>query len=343
MKQTSFSAVRVPPRSLIRRHLLCAVAGGAVVTASGLPLHALAQSDFPNRPIKIVVPYSAGSGSDAMARTIAQSITEKTGKTVIVENKEGAGSLIGTQAVAKSAPDGYTILIAANPLVIVPSQSATPAYDPVKDFVPVAKIATIPLVLAVTPSLNINSVKDLIAYAKANPGKLSYGSSGPGTISQQEMELFKQAAGLDIPEIPYKSTAQAMTDLIGGTLSLFPVVVPSVAPHIQSGRAKGLAVFDSQRSQLLPDIPAVTESGGIPGYVPTPVWYGFVAPAKTPDSVINLLSGYINSAMGTAEVKARLAALGAQPITVSNPQFAGDIKTEYEKAGALAKRLGTYK
>lgn len=343
MKQNSFRAAPLPPHALNRRQLLSAAAAGATVLASGLPMHAWAQGDFPSKPIRIVVPYSAGTGSDALARTVAQSIVEKTGKSVIVENKEGAGSLIGTQQVAKSTPDGYTILIAANPLVIVPSQYTAPPYDPVKDFVPVVKVATIPLVLAVSPALNINSVKELIAYVKANPGKLSYGSSGPGTISQQEMELFKQAAGLDIQEIPYKSTSQAMTDLLGGTLALFPVVVPLVSQHIVSGRAKGLAVFDSQRSQLLPDIPAITENGGVSGYVPTPVWYAFVAPAKTPESVIHTLAGYINAAMGSPEVKVRLAALGAQPITVSNAQFAADLKSEYAKASALTKRLGTYK
>jgi tripartite-type tricarboxylate transporter receptor subunit TctC len=326
-----------------RRHLIRVAAAGAAAIAAALPTLAWAQTDFPNRPIKIVVPYSPGSGSDVVARTVAQGITEKTGKAVIVENKEGAGSLIGTQAVAKSAPDGYTILIAANPLVIVPSQSSTPAYDPVKDFVPVAKVAIIPLVLAVSPALKINNAKELVAYARANPGKLSYGSSGPGTISQQEMELFKQAAGLEIQEIPYKSTAQAMTDLIGGSLPLFPGVVPLVSPHVLSGRAKGVAVFDSQRSPSLPDVPAITEDGGIPGYVPTPVWYGFVAPAKTPEHVVHVLNGYIAAAMASPEVKAKLAGLGAQPITASNAQFADDIKREYEKAGALARKLGTFK
>jgi tripartite-type tricarboxylate transporter receptor subunit TctC len=342
MTKTTSPAATSIPRSLARRKILRAAAATTALAAAW-PLAALAQSDYPSRPIKIVVPYSAGTGSDALARTVAQSITEKTGKTVIVENREGGGSLIGTKAVATAAPDGYTILIAANPMAIVPSQSANPPYDPVKDFVPVAKVAVIPLVLAVSPALKVNTVKELIAYAKANPGKLSYGSSGAGTISQQEMELFKQAAGLDIPEIPYKSTAQAMTDLIGGTLQLFPVVVPLVSQHIQSGRAKGLAVFDSRRSQLLPDIPAVTEDGGVPGYTPTPVWYGFVAPAKTPDSVINVLSGYINNAMSSPDVKARLVVLGAQQITVTNQQFGADLKSEYEKAGALAKKLGTFK
>lgn len=331
--------------AVARRHVLAGGAAAALLLAGGLPATALAQgaADFPSRPIRIVVPYSAGTGSDAMARTVAQVITEKTGKAVVVENREGGGSLIGTMAVVKAPADGYTILIAANPTTILPSQNVTPPYDPVKDLVPVAKVGVIPLVLVVSPSLGFKSVKDLVAYAKAHPGKLSYGSSGPGTISQQEMELFKQAVGVDIAEIPYKSTSQAMTDLIGGTLPVFPVVVPLVAQHLQTGRATALAVLDSHRSDLLPNVPAISEEVSVPGYAPTPVWYGFVAPAKTPVPVVNWLEKTINMAMDTPEVRTRLTSLGAQRITVSNEQFASDLRTEYEKAGALAKKLGTYR
>ena len=326
-----------------RRRLLAALAAAGSSLLLSLPTLAQPQAPYPSRPIKIVVPYSAGTGSDALARTVGQSITEKTGYTVIIENKEGGGSLIGTLAVANAAPDGYTILIAANPLVIVPSQSAKPSYDPVRDFAPIAKVGVIPLVLAVSPALNINSVKDLVAYAKANPNKLSYGSSGAGTISQQEMELFKQAVGVDIAEIPYKSTSQAMTDLIGGTLPLFPVVVPLVEGHLKTGRARAIAVFDTHRSPSLPNVPAVSEEVTVPGYVPTPVWYGFVAPARTPREVLAALNSMIQNAMQTPEVKARLVALGAEQINVGAEQFAADIKGEYEKAGLLAKKLGTYK
>ena len=319
------------------------VAAATAAWTLGWPATARAQSDFPHKPIRIIVPYSPGTGSDALARTVAQGISEKTGKQILVENRDGGGSLIGTQAVVKAAPDGYTLLIAANPMVIVPSQSSTPPYDPEKDLLPVAKVAVIPLVLAVTPGLNIKTVKELIAYAKANPGKLSYGSSGPGTISQQQMELFKLAVGIDIPEIPYKSTSQAMTDLIGGTLSLFPVVVPLVAQHLQSGRALGLAVFDTARSTLLPSLPAITEEVNVAGYIPTPVWYGFMAPAKTPRDAVAVLGTLIQNAMETPEAKLRLAAMGAQRINVSNEQFSADIRNEYEKAGAMARKLGTFK
>ena len=191
-----------PQTDLHRRRVLgMSVALGAGL-AIGAPSLGRAQAAFPSRPIRIVVPYSAGTGSDLLARTVGQSITEKTGHTVVVENREGGGSLIGTQAVATAAPDGYTLLIAANPVVIVPGQSSKPAYDPIRDFVAVAKVGVIPLVLAVNPGLNLNSVKDLVAYAKANPGKLNYGSSGIGAPSHLMAEFLKLSAGLDMVHIP---------------------------------------------------------------------------------------------------------------------------------------------
>jgi tripartite-type tricarboxylate transporter receptor subunit TctC len=276
-----------------------------------------------------------------MARTIGQAVAERAKQSVVVENREGGGSLVGTLEAAKAAPDGYTLLIVANPFVINPSQKSPPPYDPVKDFVPIAKVAVIPLVLVISPSIPINSIKELVAYAKANPGKLSYASSGPGTSSQQEMEVFKQAAGIDILEVGYKSTAQALTDVLGGHIPLFPVVVPSVLPHLKTGKVRLLGVFDTRRSPLIPDVPPIGEEISAPGYVPTPVWYGFVAPAGTPRDVVETLNGLFNSAMQSTEVKERLTSLGAQPINPSNEQFSADLKAELEKSVQLAKRLGT--
>lgn len=303
---------------------------------------AIAQSGpYPNRAIKIIVPYSAGTGSDVIARTIGQNVAEKSRQPVVIENRDGGGSLVGTMVVAKAPADGYTLLIAANPLVIVPSQYLKPPYDPLKDFVPVAKVAIIPLVLAASPTARINNVKELVAYAKANPGKLSYASSGPGTISQQEMELFKQAAGLDIVEVGYKSTAQALNDVLGGQLALFPVVVPSVLPHVKSGRVLALGLFDTRRSPVLPEVPLMGEELGVPGYTPTPVWYGFVAPAGTPREIVATLNALFHGAAQSSEVKERLSGLGAQPNTPTNEQFAADLKAEVEKSARLAKMLGT--
>ena len=305
---------------------------------------ALAQSGpYPNRPIKVVVPYSPGTGSDVLARTLGKTVSEKSGQPVIIENRDGGGSLVGTMVVAKAPADGYTLLIAANPFVIVPSQHLKPPYDPLRDFVPVAKVGVIPLVLSAASNVPFSTVKELVAYARANPGKLSYASSGAGTISQQEMELFKQAAGLDIVEVGYKSTAQAMNDTLGGQIALFPVVVPLVMPHLKSGRVRALGLFDTQRSQIFPEIPLIGEELGVAGYSPTPVWYGFMAPAGTPREVISTLNGLFHGAMQSAEVKERLAGLGAQASTPTNEQFAAALKAEFEKAARVAKMLGTAK
>jgi tripartite-type tricarboxylate transporter receptor subunit TctC len=313
----------------------------AVLFVSFTSASALAQ--YPNRPIRIVVPYSPGTGSDVLARTLGKAVSEKAGQPVVVENRDGGGSLVGTMVVAKAPADGYTLLIAANPFVIVPSQHVKPPYDPLKDFVPVAKVGVIPLVLAAAPGVPFANVKELVAYAKANPGKLSYASSGAGTISQQEMELFKQAAGLNIVEVGYKSTAQAMNDVLGAQIPLFPVVVPLVMPHLKSGRVKALALFDTQKSAIFPEIPLMADELGVPGYTPTPVWYGFMAPAGTPREIVATLNGHFHGAMQTAEVKERLAGLGAQVNTPTNEQFASQLKAEFEKAAKVAKMLGTAK
>jgi tripartite-type tricarboxylate transporter receptor subunit TctC len=298
---------------------------------------------YPTRPIRIIVPYSAGTGSDVIARVVGQTIGEKLHQAVVIDNRDGGGSLIGTMHAAGAPADGYTLLIVANPFTIVPSRSAKPTYDPIRDFAPIAKVAVIPLVLAASTQLPVTSVKELVAFAKANPGKLSYASSGPGTISQQEMELFKRAAGLDIAEIPYKSTAQAMTDLVGGSVTLFPVVVPLVLQHIRAGRVRALAIFDTQRTALLPEVPLVADQLNVPGYVPTPVWYGFVAPAGTPAQVVALLRARILDAMQQPDVKERLAAVGTVPIQPSNEQFIADMKNEMQKSATLAREPGTNK
>ena len=325
------------------------IAASTLAVASSLALvltsaTAIAQSGpYPNRPIKIVVPYSPGTGSDVLARTLGKTVSEKSGQPVIIENRDGGGSLVGTMVVAKAPADGYTLLIAANPFVIVPSQHLKPPYDPLKDFVPVAKVGIIPLVLAAAPGVPFSNVKELVAYAKANPGKLSYASSGAGTISQQEMELFKQAAGLNIVEVGYKSTAQAMNDVLGAQIELFPVVVPLVMPHLKSGRVRALALFDTQRSPVFPEIPLVAEELGVAGYAPTPVWYGFMAPAGTPREAVATLNGLFHGAMQLQEVRERLTGLGAQPSTPTNEQFTAQLKAEFEKAAKVAKMLGTAK
>ena len=289
---------------------------GAVLALSGA--WGSAQTVWPTKPIKIIIPFPPGDSIDITARMIGPKLTEMWGQPVIVENIAGGSGQVGMAALARATPDGHTIGVGqAGNLVVIPHTFKKVPYDPLKNFVAVSLTTTNFQAIVANHDAPFKNLSEMIAYAKANPGKLSYGSSGAGTISQQEMELFKQAVGIDIPEIPYKSTAQAMTDLIGGTLSVFPVVVPLVAPHIQSGRVTALAVIDSRRSQLLPDIPAISEQVNVPGYAPTPVWYGFVAPNGTPAQAISVLSGLINAAMDTPDAKTRLVStpLAARPRT----------------------------
>jgi tripartite-type tricarboxylate transporter receptor subunit TctC len=314
-----------------------------IVLGLALTTTMAAAQSFPSRPIKIIVPYSTGSGSDTLARTIGQAVAERAGQPVVVENHEGGGSLVGTLIAARAPADGYTILIVANPFVIAPAQRAASQYDPLRDFIPIAKVAIVPLVLVSSTSVPVKNMAELVAYAKANPGKLTYASSGPGTISQQEMEVFKAAAGLNIVELGYKSTGQALTDVIGGHMQLFPVVVSSVLPHLNSDRIRILGIFDTQRSPLLPNVPSTAEGLGVPDYVPTPVWYGFVAPAGTPDTAVNTLNRLFRDAMQAPEVRDRLNNIGAQPVGPTNAEFAAEMKTEMEKAVRLSKRLGTGK
>jgi tripartite-type tricarboxylate transporter receptor subunit TctC len=331
-------------RSQIRQAASLAF-GFVVMTAlllTGAPAHAQ-PGPYPNRTIKIIVPYSAGTGSDLLARSIGQVVSEKTKQPVVIENREGGGSLVGTMEAAKAPPDGYTIIIVANPFAIVPAQKSPAPYDPIKDFVPIAKVASIPLVLVAGGAQPINNIAELVAYARANPGKLSYASSGPGTSSQQEMEIFKQAAGLDIVEVGYKSTAQAMTDAVGGHVPLFPGVMPITLPHIKAGKVKAIAVFDTRRSSLLPDVPAMSEAVKVPGYVPMPVWYGFVAPAGTPKDAVETLNRLIVGAMQTPEMKERLVGMGAEPIGPTNEQFVADLRAELDKATRLAKQFSAPK
>ncbi|MBA2962666.1 MULTISPECIES: Bug family tripartite tricarboxylate transporter substrate binding protein [Ramlibacter] len=323
-----------------RRRVLRLV--GAAGLAAMAPL-AWSQGTFPQKPMRIVVPFAPGTGSDVIARTVGQKITEETGQSVVIENREGGGGIVGTMNALQAQPDGYTLLMVANPFTIVAGTNLKPPYDPLRDFSPVAKVAIVPIVLTIANNLNINSVKELVAYAKANPGKLSYASSGPGTPSQLEMELFKQAAGVDIVEVPYKSTAQAMTDVIGGQIAMYPSAMPLCLQHVKAGRVRALGLFDAQRSPALPDVPHFAEALGVPGYVATPLWYGFVTRAGTPRETVSRLRDLVTRSMASKDVSEKLVPLGAHPITPSSEEFTQQMAAEVEKSARLAKTLGIVK
>ncbi len=308
--------------------VLCGFAS-AVVMAQG----------FPNKPVRIIVPFSAGSGSDVFARTLGPKFTETWGQQVVVENREGAGGAIGAQLVAKAAPDGYTLLLGATSWAVAPSLYAKPPYDAFRDFVPVGRIGSVPSVLVVHPALPVNDVKALIKLAKARPGKLDYSSSGKGAPSHLFVEYFKAMAKVDIVEVPYKITAQALTDVIGGQIVMNLPILAAGLPHVRAGRLKALAVTSAKRAGAAPEIPTLAESGGLPGYEAAQ-WQGFIAPAGTPADVVTKINAELNRALQLPDVKERIGNLGVDFAPTTPQQFAADIKTDVAKWDQLIKSLG---
>jgi tripartite-type tricarboxylate transporter receptor subunit TctC len=258
----------------------------ALLFAVFSPNNALAS--YPDRIIKIVVPFAPGGGTDVVARTLAQEMARDLGVSVIVENKPGAGTIIGTQAVAVSEPDGYTLLMGTFANAVNPSLNAKLPYDPNKDFAPVALVARSFNIVVVNPKSEIKSIADLIAAAKADPGKLSYGTYGTGTSAHLAGELFKNLAKVDLTTVPYKGAAPAITDLIGGQIQVMFTTVASAASLIEAGQLRALAVTSAERSPAFPDLPTVAEAG-VPGYA-AESWYGLFAPAKTPREVVDRLN-----------------------------------------------------
>jgi tripartite-type tricarboxylate transporter receptor subunit TctC len=306
------------------------------VAAPGAP-DAAAQG-YPTKPVRIVVPFSPGSGSDVFARTLGPKFTESWGQQVVVENREGAGGVIGAQAVAKAAPDGYTLLVAATSWAVAPSLYAKPPYDALKDFAVIGRIGFIPSVLVVHPTLPVKDLKDLIRIAKAKPGQLDYSSSGKGAPSHLFMEYFKRMAGVDIVEVPYKVTAQALTDVIGGQVMMNLPILAAALPHIRAGRLKALAVTSGKRSAAAPDIPTVAEAAGLPQYEAAQ-WQGLVAPAGTPPEVIARVNRELNRALDLSDVKSRIGGLGVDIAPTTPEQFAADIRADVAKWSKLIAEL----
>ena len=294
---------------------------------------------YPNKPVRIIVPFSAGSGSDVFARTLGPKFTETWGQQIVVENREGAGGVIGAQLVAKAAPDGYTLLLGATPWAVAPSLYAKPPYDALKDFVPVGRIGFIPSVLVVHPTLPVNDVKALIKLAKAQPGKLDYSSSGKGAPSHLFVEYFKAMAKVDIIEIPYKNTAQALTDVMGGQVMMNLPILAAALPHVRAGRLKALAVTSGKRAGVASDIPTMAESAGLPGYEAAQ-WQGLIAPAGTPADIVTRVNAELNRALQLPDVKERIGNLGVEIATNTPQQFATDVRADIVKWDQLIKSLG---
>ena len=310
------------------------VAFGALIGVQG---RAVAR-DYPNRPITLIVPYPAGGGNDVIARLVATKMSESLGQPIVIENRGGAGSTIGTRDVARSAPDGYTLLIATSSLAINPSLYPDVAYDPKNDFAPIGLIATSPNFVLVNPAVPVHSAAELIALAKKEPGKLDFASTGIGTSTHLAAVLFAAMAEVKLNAVPYRGVAPALTDLLGGQVALMFCPMASVVGQVGAGSLRAIAVTGVKRSPLFPDLPTVAEAG-LPGYV-VELHYGLVAPAGTPGEVIAKLNGGLNNALADAEVHSRLAADGTETLPGTPDAYAADIASEEAKWGAIIKKAG---
>jgi tripartite-type tricarboxylate transporter receptor subunit TctC len=297
---------------------------------------AFAAQAYPTRPIRIVVAYTPAGATDILARVIGQKMNEAWGQPVIIENRPGANGNIGTEYAAKAAPDGHTFLMTtAGPHGINPSLYRKLGYDAVKDFTAVSLVALVPNILVVNNALPAKSVKELIAYAKANPGKLSYGSPGAGSTAHLSMELFKSMTGTNLVHVPYKGSAGVLTDVMGGQIAATMDNMPAYLPQVKAGKIRALAVTPNKRSPAAPDIPTVAEAG-VPGYNSS-AWFGLVAPAATPKDVVSKLSAETARILQLPDVKSRLSELGAEPIGGTPEQFSAHIKAEIEKWAKVIK------
>jgi tripartite-type tricarboxylate transporter receptor subunit TctC len=311
---------------------------GACALAALVAATAHAQT-YPSRPLRLIVPFPPGGSTDILARALGQKLSEGLAQPVVIDNRGGAGGTIGSEAAAKSSPDGYTIMMGhLGTLAVNVSMYKKLAYDPVKSFAPVCLMAMVPSVLVVNNALPVKSAEELIAYARANPGKLAYGSAGTGSTSHLTTEYFKLATGTDILHVPYKGVGPMLTDLVSGQLSMGLNGAPAVMPHVTSGRLRALAVSSLTRLPSLPDVPTLDESG-LNGFEANG-WYGIVAPAGTPGEIVRRLNSEVRRAMATPELRARLDAEGAIPSGGTPEEFGSFIASEIVRWGAVLKRAG---
>ncbi len=313
------------------RFQLTAVA--CALAASGF---AWAADNYPTRPIRIVVAYTPAGTTDILARVIGQKMNEAWGQPVIIDNRPGANGNIGTEYAAKATPDGYTLLLTtAGPHGINPSLYRRINFDAVKDFAPIALIALVPNILVVNNNVPARNVKELIAYAKANPGKVNYGSPGAGSTAHLSMELFKSMTGTDLVHVPYKGSAGVMNDLIGGQIAVTMDNMPPYLPQVKAGKIRALAITPAKRSPAVPDLPTIAEAG-VRGYE-SGAWFGLLAPAKTPRDIIAKLNAETLRILQLPDVKARLVELGAEPAGGTPEQFGAHIKSEIAKWAKVIK------
>jgi tripartite-type tricarboxylate transporter receptor subunit TctC len=312
------------------RHLL-AIAIAAVATG------ALAQP-YPSKPVKLVAPSTPGDAPDVIARLVADKLSTALGQQVVVENRPGAGGVVGSDYVAKAAPDGYTLIMGnAGSHGINAAVYAKLPYDIQRDFAPVSQVAVAPNVMVINPSLPASTVAEFIAYAKANPGKLSYASGGNGSSAHMSMELFKSMSGIDIQHVPYKGSSPALTDVVSGQVVAFIGNMPPTVPLIKAGKLRALAVTTKSRSALMPELPTIAEAG-LPGFE-TVAWFGVLAPAGTPPEIVNRLSAEIAKIAKSPEIRERLVAMGAEPVGSTPEEFKAVIDRDIAKWKPLAQKV----
>jgi tripartite-type tricarboxylate transporter receptor subunit TctC len=292
----------------------------SLVTTAAFTPKVAAQSSYPSKPIRLIVPFAPGAGTDTVARLVGNKLSESLGQAVVVENKTGASGAIGAEAVAKAEADGYTLLFVASPFTTVAAADPSVRYDPIKQFTPVALIATGPLVWVVNSQLPVNSLKELAAHSKVNPGKLAYGSAGSGGINHLALESFNARAGADILHVPYKGIAPATLDLISGQIHAMTGTIPAVLQYIKQGKVKALAVLGSNRNALLPDVPSAKEAGM--SEVTAMNYWGIVAPTGTPKEVVNKLNLEVQKLLLQTDFRARMDAEGVE-ITPGGPERLG--------------------
>ena len=318
-------------------NVVAAVMLGLTIGQCGLPaLAAEPDSAYPSKPAKLIVPYPPGGGTDIIARMVTNRFTETFKQQFIVENRGGAGSVLGTEAVARSAPDGYTLLFATSAgLVINPLLNPKLSYDPFKDFDPISLLVTTPQMLVVSNTVPVKSVRELIAYAKANPGKLNYATAGIGAPNHISTELFKYMTQTDMVHVPFKGFGPGITDLLGGQVQVMMNPVTGLTPYVKSGKVRALAVSTPQRLDTWPDLPTVAEAG-VPGYE-YELWYSVVAPAKTPRAIIMKLNGDLVKYLAEPDTKQKLLAQGAEPRSTTPEGLTQLMRREYDNIGKVIK------
>ncbi len=311
--------------------LVCAL---LLAAATALPV---AAQDFPRKQIDLVVPFVAGGTTDTIARLIAQRFTDSWGQTVVVNNRAGGGGTIGTSSVAKAAPDGHTLLVTTIGFAINAGLQKLP-YDPIKDFTPVAELASLPLMLVVHSSVPAHNLAELVALAKAKPGGWDYASAGNGTSPHLAAEMFKSMAGIDLVHIPYKGNAEANNALLGGHIKIYFALVPAVIQHVKAGTLRALAVTTERRLPYLPEVPTIAEQG-YPGYEISS-WQGVFAPAGTPRDVVGKINDELVQLVKSSDVRARMEAEGAVPVGSAPEAFAARVQSEIAKWGRVIKAAG---